>query len=643
MKKMSLPWAEEYKITGIPLSLLPYPDQPVHAILYEAARKFKRNGLIQFDHKMTYPEVRDRVDRLAAALWGLGMRKGERVATILPTSIQFVLADYAISRAGLVHIPSSSLEPMSTLEYKFREGAPRALVTLDWHAEIAEKIVKKCNIQHLILCRLEDYSGGTHSSMTGKIPPGALWMKDLIESARPTPPDISFDVVQDIETLIFTGGTTGLAKGCMLTHRNIYANAMQNMNSFGKSGALLRGAATDLLGLPFFHSYGHVIMHTITLFGHNQILVPDPRDTRAMIRTIKKHYPIIKIGVPTQFMQISEELEGYGMLGVSGSAPLPTSTQERYEKKAGGGIMEGYGLSEMSPCTHLNTTFLVRVFGGRTVAKLNTMMLSLPGTLAFLNGVLRLLGPKNVGRILSRVFYLLAKFTRGKSRSAGEAGASATEKRGTIGIPFPDTEVKFISVETGEEIGIDEMMRGARGEMLLRGPQRMMGYWPDAGSGVDDEGYVHTSDVVRIDEHGYFYIVDRTKDMIIVSGYKVYSREVDDILYRHPKVQMAATIGVPDPDREGSERIVVYVQPKERHRRDISEKEIIEYLKTHVAKYAVAKKVVMIDSMPLTEVQKVDKKALRAMASGRSGTAESGKKEKAKKQTKKKKKIKVRA
>ncbi|TFH41073.1 MAG: AMP-dependent synthetase, partial [Chrysiogenales bacterium] len=117
---MSLPWAEEYKITGIPLSLLPYPDQPVHAILYEAARKFKRNGLIQFDHKMTYPEVRDRVDRLAAALWGLGMRKGERVATILPTSIQFVLADYAISRAGLVHIPSSSLEPMSTLEYKFR-------------------------------------------------------------------------------------------------------------------------------------------------------------------------------------------------------------------------------------------------------------------------------------------------------------------------------------------------------------------------------------------------------------------------------------------------------------------------------------------------------------------------------------------
>ncbi len=616
MNGNTLPWTKEYRITGVPETLRPYPERPVHDILYEAAKKFRKNGLIQFDKMMTYPEVREKVDRFATALVRLGLKKGDRVATILPTSVQFVLADYAISRAGLVHIPSSSLEPLTTLEYKFREGAPGALVTLDWHADIAERVARKCKISHLILCRLDDYSGEIATGVMGKLPAGAVWMKDMIESTPPSPPDIDYDVENDVETLIFTGGTTGLAKGCMLTHRNIYANALQNVHSLGKAGALLRGAATDLLGLPFFHSYGHVIMHTITLFGHNQILIPDPRDTRGMIRTIKKHYPVIKIGVPTQFMQISEELTGYGMLGVSGSAPLPASTQERYEKKAGGGIMEGYGLSEMSPCTHLNTTFLVRVFGGRAVTRLNTMFLNLPGVLPLLNGALRLLPRRVLGMILSRLFYILGRLTGSKQPAKGEADSGAAEKRGTIGIPFPDTEVKFLSVETGEEIGIDEMARGARGEMLLRGPQRMKGYWPQAGSGVDDEGFIHTSDVVRIDERGFFYIVDRTKDMIIVSGYKVYSREVDDILYRHPKVQMAATIGVPDPEREGSERIVVYVQPKERHRRDVSEKEIIDFLKKQVAKYAVPKKVVLIDAMPLTEVQKVDKKALREMEAG---------------------------
>ena len=148
-------------------------------------------------------------------------------------------------------------------------------------------------------------------------------MADMIEKTAPNPPEITFDVEKDIETLIFTGGTTGLAKGCMLTHRNIYANALQNMYSLGKAGALLKGAATALLGLPFFHSYGHVILHTMTLFGHNQILVPDPRDTAGMVATIKEHLPVMQIGVPTQFMKLSEELEKYGMLGVSGSAPLP--------------------------------------------------------------------------------------------------------------------------------------------------------------------------------------------------------------------------------------------------------------------------------------------------------------------------------
>ena len=136
-----------------------------------------------------------------------------------------------------------------------------------------------------------------------------------------SPPDIFFDVEKDLETLLFTGGTTGIPKGCMLTHRNIYANSLQGMCSFGRNSKLLRGAITVLVGLPLFHSYGHSIMHNITLFGFNQLLIPDPRDTKGMIEMIKKYYPIMQFGVPTQFMKIAEELEGYAMLGVSAIRP----------------------------------------------------------------------------------------------------------------------------------------------------------------------------------------------------------------------------------------------------------------------------------------------------------------------------------
>lgn len=616
MNKKTHPWLSEYAIHGVPRTLKPYPDLPVHDILYRAAKKYPRMGFVQFDYKMTYPETRENVDRLATAFYNLGLRKGDRVATILPTSIQYVLADYAISRAGLIHVPCSHLEPPQQLEHKFKEGSPKAIICLASYADWVEGIVKRGKIKHLIFTRLEEYSTPlveTSGYEDAYMPRGALWMTELIANTPAAPPDIAFDVEKDLETLLFTGGTTGLAKGCMLTHRNIYANCLQNIHSMGQVGQLLSGSISVLVGIPFFHSYGHIIMHTMTLFGHNQILIPEPRDTGEMIRMIREHYPVIQMGVPTQFMKLADELKGIGIIGVSGSAPLPVNTQEKFEKKAGGGIMEGYGLSEMSPCTHLNTTFLMRVFGGRTPVRLNNMFIGLPGVKPVLNTGLRLLGPRLVGRFVTKLIYVLGKLTE-KKADLSKNDRNRVERRGTIGVPFPDTEIKFLSVETGKELSMEDMLRGERGEMLLKGPQRMLGYWPKPESGVDKEGYIHTSDVVTVDDKGYFYIVDRTKDMIIVSGFKVYSREIDEILYNHPKVDMAATVGMPDPEREGSERIVVYIQPKPKYRNDLTEKEIIKFLEERVAKYAIPRVVRFIDSMPLTEVQKVNKKLLREMA-----------------------------
>jgi acyl-CoA synthetase (AMP-forming)/AMP-acid ligase II len=614
MAGANLPWLKEYSVFGIPETFKPYPDEPVHDTLYKVAKKYKKQGLIQMDFKMTYPEVKEHVDRLATALGNLGLKKGDRVASLLPTSIQFIVADYGISRAGLVHIPSSSLEPADHLQHKFSEGSPDALICLDEYLDVVENIVKIIPIKHIIVTKLADYSLNKPKSYEPLKINNAHWMAELISKTAPNPPDIKFDVEKDLELILFTGGTTGLPKGCMLTHRNIYANSIQNSNAMGKAQTLLDGVLTVLMGLPFFHSYGHCAMHSMVLTGCNQILIPDARDTKGMVEMIKKYRPLLQLGVPTQFLKLTQgELKGITILGISGSAPRPKAVQEEFEKKGGGGgIMEGYGLSEMSPVTHLNTSFMLRIFGGRPLVKMNNKFLGLPGVVPVTNAFLRLVGSRIVGYCLSKGIGLLSKLTAPKTDK--KTAKKNVEKRGTIGVPMPDTEIKIVDVDTGRDLTWAEVNAGKTGEMCLRGPQRMLGYWPKAGSGLDEEGYVRTGDVVRVDENGYFYIVDRTKDMIIVSGFKVYSREIDDILQNCPGVGRAATIGIPDPERQGSERVCVFVEPQSGCEKDLTEEKVINYLKNNVAKYAVPKVVNIVDAIPLTEVQKVDKKQLRKMA-----------------------------
>lgn len=604
-------WDKEYSVFGIPKTLSPYPDKPSFELLDIAAKKFTQTGVIQFNFKMTYPEVKEHVDRLATALAELGLKKNDRVVTLLPTSIQYVIADYAISKAGLVHVPCSSLEPLKTLLHKFDESKPKAMFCLDINLDIAKKLSEKCNISNVIVTNLNDYSNEPPVDYQGLDIPGAYWMLKLIHASPSNPPKISFNTDEDLELLLFTGGTTGLPKGCMLTHKNIYANTIQSGWAFGNSNKILKGTISVLLGLPFFHSYGHIVMHSMTYQGFNMLLVPEARDTESMVEMMKKYRPLMQIGVPAQFMQLADKhLKGHAILGVSGSAPLPPSTQKKFENKSGGAIMEGYGLSEMSPCTHLNPSLLLRIAGGRIPQRILSFLNNIPGNAFLLNHLLRLLGPKAVGYIASKGIALLLVFSKKDTTKE-----NSKEKRGTSGIPLPDTDIKIIDVKTGDTLSKnDSILPGTVGELCLKGPQRMLGYWPETGTGLDDEGYVRTGDVVMVDELGYFYIVDRTKDMINVSGNKVYSREIDDILYGHPAIEHAATVGVPDAKREGSERVVIYVQPKKEYMENITGDDFIKFLSTRVAKYAVPKKVMLIDEMPLTEVQKLNKKAIRKLA-----------------------------
>jgi len=608
----TLPWSREYRILGIPNTLEPFPDKPAYDILDQAAKRFPKRGLIQLGTMLTYPEVRDIAYRLATALTRLGLQKGDRVATLLPTSIQFIIADYAISRAGLVHVPCSSLEPVKHLQHKFKESHPRILIAIEDALPEAQTLARKTGLEHVIVTSLSDYSDTPKptSFLTG-FTCGAHWLTQLISETPFAPPELSLDTDSDLEMILFTGGTTGLPKGCMLTHRNIYSNSIQNSWAFGRSNRLFKGNITALLGLPLFHSYGHMIMHTMTLEGYNQILIPDARDTDAMVDMIRTHYPLLQLGVPAQFMKMAaSKLKGIAVLGVSGSAPLPPSAQKTFEKNSGGAIMEGYGLSEMSPCTHLNPSLLLRVAGGRFTQRILTFTLGIPGLSFVLNRSLRLMGPKAVGYVITRGIALLLMLSR---RSA--AKGKTPEKLGTTGIPLPDTDIRIMDPATGTILADkDHFPSGVRGEMLLKGPQRMRGYWPEEETGIDDEGYIHTGDVVTVDKDGYFTIVDRTKDMINVSGYKVYSREVDDILYSHPAIEHAATVGVPDIKREGSERVIICLQPKASHKDRVTPDEFIEFLKERVARYAVPKSVFFVDEMPLTDVQKLDKKKVRELA-----------------------------
>ena len=609
---MEYPWFTEYKVCGIPETLEPYPNEPTHYFLDRVARDYPRMGCMQMGLEVSYPEVKEHADRLANALASMGVEKGDRVATLLPTSIQFVVVDAGISKAGAVHVPCSFLEAQDALAEKITESSPKALICLDEHMRVAEYLQEYMGAKSIIVTKLDDYS--SKPSPTGPLS-GAQWLTKVIDQARPVPPDIAFDTYHDLETLIFTGGTTGLPKGCMLTHLNMVANSIQCHSMLGPITGIFEGNMSALMGLPFFHSFGHCLMHTMIYSCSSLLLVVDPRDARSMINMINDYHPIMQIGVPTQFMKmLGENIKKTKIIGLSGSAALPPNVQENFEKSSGGFISEAYGLSEMSPGTHYNVSANIRVLGGRRMTHFMNLAFFNRVGVTVLNTMGRIIGYKRFGNIFTSIIALMAKRSRKSDK------LKVTERRATIGIPFPDTEVKVEEVDSGRALSLEELIHeGKIGEMLLKGPQRMLGYWPEAGRGLDAEGFVHTGDVVKMDANGYFSIVDRTKDMVIVSGYKVYTREIDDILHEHPATDMAATIGVPDPERPGSERVQVFVQIKPEHRGQVSEQDYLEFLSGKVAKYAMPHSVTFLNEMPLTEAFKVNKKGLREMELDKTG------------------------
>ena len=380
------------------------------------------------------------------------------------------------------------------------------------------------------------------------LPKGVYAFNQLIENNDPNLPRLQIDPKEDLCELPYTGGSTGLPKAVMVTHYSRYCNLMQFMPwMLAPMAPGIIGKASVLIPLPLFHVFGHCIHQAAVLWGMRIILLKDPRDIDKLVSTIKEYRPFLIPLVPTQLMRLAQAKIGR-MNAMFVSGSAPLPDEVRQAVQ-----------KEM----------------GNPVGESYGLTETGPGTHTDLSGF---------GRI---------------------TGFMAREKK-SIGVPLPDTDCKVLDPGTGNEVP-----PGEKGEIVVRGPQIMKGYWPKAGKGLTENGWLHTGDVGFMDEDGYFFLSDRIKDMVNVSGMKVYTTAVDDVLFKHPAVFMAAAFGVPDPNNPGSERVMAVIQLKEAARGKTTKADIVNYCKENMEPYAVPKFVEFRDELPTTVTGKLFKRRLR--------------------------------
>ena len=548
------PWLKIYEEAGFPHTL-EYPKIPLYELVDRAVREYPDSpSMVYLGKEYTYKELGTFIDKLATALAELGVKKGDVIGVHLVNTPQFVIGSYGGLKAGATVTLFSPLLSLEDLCDQLKRSGTKVIITEDVNLNKLKKIKDSTKLEHIIITNLNDYSALAPSSIPEVS--GAIQFKTLLDKTEPDLPKLKINPKEDVAALFFTGGTTGVPKAPMLTHHNLTTNILQLFTP--TAGGIMdpnRGDFSVMGSLPLFHIMGFSCAMNLALnWAAALLLVPDPRNVEMIYNMIKEYRPLWTPGVPTQFMKLVEAkgldlTEMQGTIPFSGSAALPPEVSKKYEKRADILLSEGYGLSETSPATHANY-------------------------IAILKGV--------------------------------GADFGLPVKLGSIGIPIPDTEVEIINPETEEPVPA-----GKNGELILKGPQVMKGYWPNTGEGLRD-GWLYTGDIARMDEDGYFYIVDRTKDMINVSGLKVYGRVVDDVLFEHPAVLEAAAIGIPDPGRPGSERVKAFIMLRERYTPSKKlEEDIIRHCRDRLPPYAVPRSIEFRDELPLTVTEKIFKRKLR--------------------------------
>jgi long-chain acyl-CoA synthetase len=554
------PWIVHYD-KGVQPSLI-YQDITFSEMFSETVKQFAdKTALIYMGRKLSFIEVDVIANRLALFLQKSGLAPGDVVGLHLPNIPAHYIGIIAVQKAGMVSTGLSPLLTTAELAHQLNDSGTKLIMTVDVLFDKIADAAEKAAFSTVVVSEIADFMPGVKrvlGKLLKKIPTAAVMplkgktVVRLTQAIAETPalPVMVSRSMEDPMFLMYTGGTTGLSKGAVLTQRNYMANRRQVLTWLD-----IRAEDVALSAFPLFHIAGLALGGFTLTQGTTQICVPNPRDTAFLIQSIKTWKPSFLVNVPTVYFQLMKNPE-FGSMNLesikwclSAAAPFPAENIQELEAIIGkGNFIELYGMTETSPVTCCNPRY-------------------------------------------------------------------GTKKPSSIGLPLPDTEFLLVDPETEQPVET-----GQPGEILIRGPQVMQGYFnkPEETAHALKSGWIHTGDIARMDADGYFYIVDRLKDMVIVSGFKVFTRELDDVISRHPDVQLAASVGVPDPERPGSERVAMAVVLRPGIEKSDGEKEnILTFLKENVAPYKVPKMITFMDELPTSGVGKILKREIRKMLSAK--------------------------
>ncbi len=512
---------------------LEYPETSIYRYMKE--KTFQHRDLIALvfmDEKITFGKVHENIDRFAAALIDLGVKKGDRVAIIMPNCPEYVYAYYACMKIGAIEVQVDPLFMPSEVEMAINDSTPKVVVMADVVSGSFQAVRSKLNVEHVIVNRLSDKLDSNEDN---------LCFDELLAKYPPELGGAEIDPKEDVAVLQYTGGTTGSPKAAMLTHYNLVCNVVQKKEWFSSwfKEKFAQGV-TQQFGLaimPFFHATGMTAVMNFGLTFPMGLLILPSFDVNTTLELIDQYRPVFFMGVPTIFTTIANHpnTNEHNLKAVdiwrTGGAPMPVDVIEYYEAKIGIKIVEGYGLTEASPTTHANPFRGIRKFG-------------------------------------------------------------------SIGLPFPNTECRIVDLESGTR----DMPFGEEGELIIRGPQVMKGYWnrPEETAETLRDGWLYTGDIARMDGGGYFYIVGRKKDLVITGGLNVYPREVDEVISNHPKVSEVITTGIPD--SYYGEVLKSYVVPK--NGVYISADELLDYCAQKLAVYKLPSAVEFRSELPKSNAGK---------------------------------------
>jgi long-chain acyl-CoA synthetase len=547
------PWVKKYD-KGVP-EHIDYPSVPLFQLLEESARKYPDKACTIFKGaSVSYKEMNELTDRVAAALAGMGVKKGDRIGIFMPNTPQFVIAYFGVLKAGGVVVATNPLYSAREIEYQVNDAGIEIMLVMSNYYNLIKKAQSNTKIRKVIVTNLKEYlppllaflfgltkekKGGFRVDLAAE----DIWFKDFIAPYKPEDRpklDIGPD---DVALFQYSGGTTGVSKGAIALHRNLVANALQIR--YWMPGAI-DGNEIVLMAIPLFHVYGMVAGMLFAIYaGASMVMIPNPRDLADVLGNLQKYKATIFPGVPTMYNAINNNPDAkagkYNLSSIkaciSGSAPLMRETKERFEALTGGKLVEGYGLSEAPTATHCNPVY-------------------------------------------------------GENRT------------GSIGLPLSDVDCRIINLDDGVTV----LPVGEVGELVIKSPQLMKGYhnMPTETTNTLRDGWLYTGDIARMDEDGYFYIVDRKKELIKPGGYQVWPREVEEVIAAYPKVLEVGVAGVPDAYRGETVKAWVVLKPGE----TATEDEIRQFCKENIASFKVPTQVEFRQELPKTTVGKVLRREL---------------------------------